>query len=80
VKTVATNEAKTHLSRYLEEASRGETIVITRGKKPVAKLVAYEDPDKKRPKVGETPDRRIKIPDEVWAPLSESELNAWGLR
>jgi prevent-host-death family protein len=31
-------EAKTHLSRLLERAERGEEIIITRHGKPVAKL------------------------------------------
>lgn len=39
MKTVAAFEAKTHLSRLLGEASRGETILITRRGTPVAQLV-----------------------------------------
>ncbi len=38
MKTVTAFEAKTHLSRLLEEASRGETILITRRGTPVALL------------------------------------------
>lgn len=36
------HEAKTHLSRYVEEASAGKEIVIARGGRPVARLVALE--------------------------------------
>jgi prevent-host-death family protein len=32
------HEAKTHLSRLLERASKGETIVIAKAGKPVAKI------------------------------------------
>ena len=32
-------EAKMHLSRILEQVERGETIVITRHGKPIARLV-----------------------------------------
>jgi prevent-host-death family protein len=32
-------EAKTHLSRLLDQAERGETITITRHGKPVARLI-----------------------------------------
>jgi prevent-host-death family protein len=80
VKTVATNEAKTHLSALLQEVGRGETIVIARGRKPVAKLVPYEEAARARPKVGETLDARVAIPEEGLRPLGDSELRAWGLR
>jgi prevent-host-death family protein len=36
--TVGVYEAKTHLAALLERVGRGETIVITRHGKPVAKL------------------------------------------
>ena len=40
--TVNVHEAKTHLSRLLDRAARGEEIVIGRAGKPVARLVALE--------------------------------------
>jgi len=39
MKTVAAYEARTHLSRLLEDVARGETITITKHGVPVAKLV-----------------------------------------
>ena len=39
--TVGTYKAKTHLPRLLDDVARGETIVITKHGKPVAKLVPY---------------------------------------
>ena len=33
------HQAKTNLSRLIKEAENGAEVVITRGKKPVAKLV-----------------------------------------
>ncbi len=36
------HEAKTHLSRFVEEAASGREIVIARAGKPVARLVALE--------------------------------------
>lgn len=36
--------AKTHLSRLLAQAEAGETVVIARDGRPVAKLVAIEAP------------------------------------
>jgi len=38
MKSVSTHEAKTHLSRILDEVSRGEVFVITRNGKPIAEL------------------------------------------
>ena len=39
MRQVNIHEAKTHLSRLVEEAAAGEEIVIARAGKPVAKLV-----------------------------------------
>ena len=38
---VNVHEAKTHLSRLLERAARGEDIVIAKAGKPIARLVPY---------------------------------------
>jgi prevent-host-death family protein len=38
------HQAKTHLSRLLKEAEAGEEVVVMRGKKPVAKIVAIDEP------------------------------------
>jgi prevent-host-death family protein len=38
---VSIHEAKTHFSRLVARAEAGEEIVVRRGAKPVAKLVAY---------------------------------------
>ena len=78
MRRVATNEAKTHLSALLQEVGLGATIVITRGKKPLAKLVPYEEPAA-RPQVGETLDAPFSVPDEALRPMTKSELQAWGL-
>ena len=37
--TISTQEARTHLARYLAEVEQGREYVIARGKKAVAKLV-----------------------------------------
>lgn len=78
--TIATHEAKTHLSKYLDRVQKGETIVILRGRRPMAKLVPYDEPpSSKIPKVGETPDARLEIPASAFAPLNQEELQEWGL-
>ena len=50
MQTVSAYEAKTHLSRLLDDVARGETITITRHGMPVAMLVP---PDKRREDVAE---------------------------
>jgi prevent-host-death family protein len=46
--TVTVTEAKTQLSRLLERVAHGEEIVIRRGPAPVAKIVAYNPPLRRR--------------------------------
>lgn len=48
--TVGAFEAKTHLSRLLDEVEAGKRVIISRHGKPVAELSA--PPPKKRPKFG----------------------------
>ncbi len=79
MKTVATNDAKTNLSRYLKEVSEGKTIIIARGSKPLAKLVPFRELAAGRPKVGEVMDRPFPIPDEAFRPMGRRELDAWGI-
>jgi prevent-host-death family protein len=77
---VSTHEAKTHLSRYLVQVENGQEIIITRGRKPVAKLVRISSATEcLRPKVGETLGPRLIVPDEALRPLTTEELKEWGL-
>ena len=43
-RTVNIHEAKTHLSRLIEEAVQGDPFVIARAGKPVAKVSAIDTP------------------------------------
>lgn len=45
---VNVHEAKTHFSRLLERASKGEEVVIAKAGRPVAKLVPYRQTDGRR--------------------------------
>ena len=45
MRTVNIHEAKTHLSRFVDQAAAGEEILIARSGKPVARLVALFQPD-----------------------------------
>jgi prevent-host-death family protein len=44
MKTVNIHEAKTHLSKLIEEASKGESFVIAKAGKPVVKVTALGAP------------------------------------
>jgi prevent-host-death family protein len=45
VQTFNIHEAKTHLSRLVDQAARGEPFVIAKAGKPLVKVVALNAPD-----------------------------------
>ena len=47
MRTVNIHEAKTHLSRLVEEAAKGEPFVIAKAGKPLVKVVPLDEPPKK---------------------------------
>jgi antitoxin (DNA-binding transcriptional repressor) of toxin-antitoxin stability system len=71
LKTVNVQYAKTQLSRLLEEAAAGETIVIGKAGKPMAMLVAWQPALKKR-QLGAWRDK-VWIADDFDAPSPEIE-------
>jgi prevent-host-death family protein len=76
--TFSVHEAKTNLSKLIEEAEAGNDVVIARGKKPVVRLTRIK-PKRKLRKPGiwaGMPD----IPDSFFFdPLPEEDLALWGL-
>lgn len=44
MQTVNIHEAKTHLSRLIEKAAKGESFIIAKAGKPMVKVVAVEAP------------------------------------
>lgn len=42
MQTVNVHDAKTHLSRYLEQVAQGDELIIARAGHPLARLVPYE--------------------------------------
>lgn len=71
---VGVHEAKTHLSRLLERVAAGEEIVITRGRRPVARLVPVRASART---LGE--DRGIyEVPEDFDAPLPDEVLERFG--
>ncbi len=71
-RTVNVHEAKTHLSRLLDEVERGDEVVIARAGHPVARLVSVSG-------LTERPMGFVKgsVTDAFFVDLPESELSAW---
>jgi len=74
------HQAKTQFSRLLREAEAGKEVVVMRGKKPVAKIVALDPPAKKT-----VPFRllgayrsKIKFDDSAFGPATDEELIEMG--
>jgi prevent-host-death family protein len=44
MRTVNIHEAKTHLSRLVEQAAKGEPFIIARAGKPLVKVVPLDEP------------------------------------
>jgi prevent-host-death family protein len=80
VKTVSTHEAKTHLSKLLARVEAGEEIVICRRGAPAARLVPMEKrPHRRRPKVGTKTSEPVVIGPGALDPMTEEDLEIWGL-
>ena len=69
------HEAKTHLSRLVERAARGEEIIIAKSGKPVAKLVPFDRVLTPRPL--DTMRGLIYVPDDFDTPLPPEVLAAF---
>ena len=57
-----THQAKTHLSRLIDEVEAGGEVVISRGKRPVVRLISHtEGKTLSRPSVGQATSKPIKL-------------------
>ena len=70
---VNVHEAKTHLSRLLEQAMSGEEVIISRSGKPLVRLTPVISAPVER-KLG-TAKGLFVVPDDFDAPLSDEILN-----
>lgn len=75
MKTVNIHEAKTHLSRLIDQASEGKECIIAKAGKPVAKLSPFK-PIKAARKPGYLKGK-IKIATDFDAPLPDALLRAF---
>ncbi len=71
-KVVNVHEAKTHLSRLLDEVAAGEEIIIAKAGKPVARLTAMKSAAPRRPGLV-----KGRVTDVFFEPLPPEELEEW---
>jgi prevent-host-death family protein len=75
METVTIHTAKTTLSQLLARVEAGEEIVLARGKNPIAKLVPFHPPQKKR-RFGALRGI-VSVGPEFFEPLPDEELAPW---
>jgi prevent-host-death family protein len=76
MKTINIHQAKTHLSRLVEEAARGEEIVIAKAGRPMVRLVPVTTHEGVRP-LGVLAGR-VRESEGWWAPDDEIEALFYG--
>lgn len=69
---VTTHEAKTNLSRLINEVQNGDEIIIARGSKKVAKLTSFES--RKPVRTPGLLKGKFRVADDFDAPLSDEIL------
>jgi len=72
MQTINIHEAKTHLSRLLEQVAGGEEIIIAKAGKAIARLVPLDAAPKKR-QLGLLKGK-LNVPDDFDAPLTDDDL------
>ncbi len=75
MKTVNMHEAKTHLSRLVAEAVKGEPFVIARAGKPLVKVSPIEEKPRTR-RLGFGIGKMPPVPDEFFDPALDKEIEA----
>jgi len=70
------HKAKTMLSQLVEEAARGEEVIIARGAVPVAKLVPIRAPKNRKPG---SLKGKLKAKPGAFDPMTAEELRAFGI-
>lgn len=76
MKTVNIHEAKTHLSRLIEDVATGEEVIIARNGKPVARLLPI--PPRSRPRRPGQWRGQVRIGSDFDAPLPPDMSAAFG--
>jgi prevent-host-death family protein len=84
MQTYNIHEAKTHLSRLVEQATRGEPFVIAKAGKPLVKVVALEAAETKpKSRIGFLKDRfesgEFRVPDDFDTMCADEILELFGI-
>ena len=77
MRMVNVHQAKTHLSRLIDEAHAGETIVLAKAGKPWARLMPLEPPAPQRIPGRLRSRGPLSQPDLLLEPMDSSELESW---
>ena len=64
MQTYNIHDAKTHLSKLVEMAARGESFVIAKAGKPMVKVIALDTPESSQMKRFGFMAGQIKVPDD----------------
>ncbi len=64
MRTVNIHEAKTHLSRLLDEAVKGEPFIIAKAGKPLVKVTRIDEPEVRKPRRLGFLAGRFSVPDD----------------
>ncbi len=69
--TINIHEAKTHLSRLVEAAAKGEPFIIAKAGKPMVKVVPLEPEKPRKIQPIGFMKGRISIPDDIKTPFAK---------
>ncbi len=71
METVNIHQAKTHLSRLIEKAAKGEPFIIAKAGKPMVKVTALDDAQKKPvQRIGFMKGEGV-VPDDIKTPFKD---------
>ena len=77
MRMVNVHQAKTHLSRLIDEAHAGETIVLAKAGKPWARLMPLAPPVPQRIPGRLRSQGPLSQPDLLLEPMDPNELESW---
>lgn len=72
------HQAKTHFSKLLKEAEAGKEVIVLRGKKPVAKIVAVDSTFSRKSLAGAY-GKGVHCDEDAFDPMTDEELIQSGL-
>ena len=80
MRTINIHEAKTHLSKLVEQAAQGEEFIIAKAGKPMVKVVPLDKKEKKAQRRTGFLEGEFKIPDD-FNTMGQAEIERmFGLR